>query len=470
MKSRRTPLRPEYAIPLAAAVLAGVVVVSWLSLTGPADVSRRVPVDREPLFVVEHTRKAGEPELTYGPGEPGALKGCWPQFRGADRTNTVSEGPTLARSWPAEGLKELWRLPVGSGYSGAAICDGRVYLADYDEENEGDAVRCLSLEDGQEIWRHFFPVFVKYEHGMSRAVPAVSGDHVVVVGPRCDVYCLDADTGELNWQMDLVDQFGTQVPEWHASQCPLIEDGNLILAPGGAPLMMAIDVDSGQTLWETPNPGEWGMTHSSIAGFDHPAGRQYVYCTTRGVVGVAASDGRLLWKFEDWKIPQAVVPTPVPVGKDRIFLSGGYESGCVMIHVTGQGAEMVAEEDFRLGHREFGAEQATPILYEGLIYGVIPSGQLACLAPSGERRWVSERKTRFELGPYIMVDGMLLVLHGRAGTLHLMDVGPGGYSELASARILSGREVWGPLAIVGDRLVARDFTEMVCVALPGASP
>ena len=134
---------------------------------------------------------------------------------------------------------------------------------DYDREHRQDALRCLSLADGQEIWRYAYPVAVKRNHGMSRTVPALTDKIVVAMGPKCHVVCLDTDSGNLRWGMDLVRQFGTTVPPWYAGQCPLIDGDAVILAPAG-PQAMLIAVSAagtnGQTgdiLWRTPNPRGW---------------------------------------------------------------------------------------------------------------------------------------------------------------------------------------------------------------------
>ena len=108
-----------------------------------------------------------------------------------------------------------------------------------------DAIRCLSLDDGREIWRYNYPVEIKRNHGMSRTVPAVSGGYVVTLGPKCQVYCLNAATGALAWKKDLVRECGTTVPPWYAGQCPLIDGDRVILAPGAR----AAD--------DVTRPGQW---------------------------------------------------------------------------------------------------------------------------------------------------------------------------------------------------------------------
>jgi len=442
-----------------------------------------------------------------GPGVPSVLKGSWPQFRGADRTNVVHEALELARAWPENGPRVLWKLPLGEGHAGAAIENGCVYLVDYDRDRGEDAVRCLSLDDAREVWRYNYSVKVKRNHGMSRTVPAVSERYVVSLGPKCNVTCLEARTGKLVWKFDLVKQFGAKIPEWYAGQCPLIDGDNVILAPGGNPLMMAVELATGRILWQTPNPapptadkpGGWAMTHSSIVPMVYQGNtnytkkpkstnvspgnlfvkfdpfaplvskgeRQYLYCTTEGVVGVSAADGRILWRKPDWKIKPVMVASPLVIDGERVFLASGYNSGSVMVRIK-QAASggLDTEELFRLKSTVFGADQQTPILYDGHIYGVTPPGQLACLDLNGNRLWSSGAAKHFGLGPFILADGLLFVLNDEAGTLHLVEARPDAYRELASAHLLDGHDAWGPIAIAAGRLILRDLTTMVCIELP----
>ena len=453
----------------------------WLRYTGPAPVSPRLPGQEQRLDLPARPAVAtmtNPGTLVPGEGEPSTtLLGTWPQFRGADRTNTVRDAPSaqsprrLARVWSEGEPRILWSVEVGEGYAGAAIANGCVYLLDYDREKEEDALRCLSLDDGREVWRYTYSVRIKRNHGMSRTVPAVTDRFVVSLGPMGHVHCLDARTGELIWRYDLVGEFGVEIPPWYAGQCPLIDGDRVILAPGADPLMMAVDLATGRIAWRTPNPGGWGMTHSSIMPMDLGGERQYLYCTTRGVVGVSAADGRVLWTYPGWTIKLATVASPLPIGDGRIFLSGGYNSGAAMIRLRPvAGGAWSVEEVFRLRATVFGSEQHTPILHEGHIYGMIPSREFACLDLEGNRLWTSGPARRFGsrgLGPYLLADGLLFVLTDE-GALHLLDASPDRYNELGSAQPLHGHEAWGPMAMASGRLVLRDLTSLVCLEVPVA--
>ena len=299
---------------------------------------------------------------------------------------------------------------------------------------------------------------------MSRTVPAVTNEHVVSLGPKCQVCCLDAVSGKYQWGIDLVREYGTTVPAWYAGQCPLIDGERVILAPGGSCLMLAVELATGKVLWKTPNPRDWKMTHVSIAPMDIGGRKTYVYCGHRGVAGVAADDGSLLWETPDWKISIATVATPVPVPDNKIFLSGGYEAGSMMLEITGAAAKWQAKPAFRLDADTFGATQQTPILFENHLYGVRPNGELVCLDLQGKLIWASGMSHRFGLGPFLIAQGRIFVMDDN-GELTMAQASPDGFHPLAHAKVLDGHDAWGPMALAGGRLIARDLTRLVCLDL-----
>jgi outer membrane protein assembly factor BamB len=363
----------------------------------------------------------------------------------------------------------LWRIPVGEGHAGAAIRNGCVYLVDYDREKQEDAIRCLSLDTGAEIWRYSYSVVVLRNHGMSRTVPSVDDRYLVAMGPKCNLTCLNSRTGELVWQHDLVKEYGTKVPLWYAAQCPFVENGRVIVAPGATPFIMALDLATGEVVWKTNVPDVTGMSHATIVPFDFQGRRQYVYLAREAVVGVAADTGELLWTHPTWHGLTAAVAGPVPVGDDRLFLCAGYGVGSIMLRLVAEGGAIHAEELYRLTEPQFGSEQHTPIFYKGDLYGAQPrpKGEMACMDLDGKRLWSSGTAARFEIGPYLIVNDLIVALDGGTGTLCLAKATPTGYNELVRAKVLAGHDAWAPMACVEGRLVLRDLTEMICVDLGG---
>jgi len=451
-------------IPMGFAV-AGVVclIYLWVSADAAPQLELRVPIaSNVPDDSADQLDIATQAELTTFDGKPADLPGAWPRFRGVNGDAIGHVDVAVARNWPAEGPTVLWSVNLGEGYAGAVVQDGRVYVVDYDQEKHGDAIRCFSLADGREIWRYFYPVKVKRNHGMSRTTPALTDKYVVTVGPKCHVACLDAATGQLHWFIDLVKDYGATVPAWYAGQCPLIDNGKVILGVGGESLIMAVDVETGEIAWQTPNPRGWEMTHSSLVPVEFEGQRMYVWCTSGGVVGVKAEDGELLWELTDWQIRIANVPTPVPVGDGRLFLSGGYNAGAMMIRLSKDTGQLAPEVGYRLAPEVFGSPQHTPIFFEGHLYGVRPDEQLVCLDLEGNVVWTSGSTHKFGLGPYTIINGLIYVMDDH-GKLTVAEATPTGYVQLVEADVLEGIDAWAPMAVAENRLILRDLTKMVCL-------
>ncbi len=452
-------------LPVAIGVAAIAALALWFAIGPGKPLSIRVPgTDHAPG---SESGTGVNPVLSgkvlHFDGQPAKLAGAWPQFRGTNFDAINREEVPLLRSWQPGEPRELWGVDVGEGYAGVAVRNGKVYLMDYDSEKKQDALRCFSLEDGREIWRFVYPVSVKRNHGMTRTVPVATDKLVIAMGPKCHVACVDAVSGELRWGIDLVREYGTTVPQWYAGQCPFLDGNAVILAPGGrTALLMAVDVETGKPIWRTPNPRGWKMTHASITPMEFAGERMYVYCADKGVVGVSARDGSILWETTDWKISIATVPSPIALEGGRIFFSGGYNAGSLMLQLKKEGDRFVAQTLYRLDPKIFGATQQSPIAYENHIYGIRPDGKFACLSLDGKVVWTSDATQTFGLGGFILSDGLIYALND-SGLLRLIQATPEKYTLLGQAQVLKGRESWGPPALAGGRLLVRDFTRLVCL-------
>jgi outer membrane protein assembly factor BamB len=412
-------------------------------------------------------------EFLTSDGVASELAGAWPSFRGPDRTNIVTDSPPLANDWGAEGPEVLWHIPVGEGYAAPAVLNGRVYLMDYDVEKRADAVRCLSLDDGREIWRRFYGNNIKRNHGMSRTIPAVTDRYLVGIGPKCHVVCLDSFSGDFLWGIDLQLDYGTEEPLWYAGQCPVIIDDVAIIAPAGDEvLMMGVACDTGDVLWTAPNPRGWVMSHSSIMPMTLLGRKMYVYMASGGICGVSAEPedtGALLWDVP--LVAKVVAPSPVQVADDLVFATTGYGEGSRLIRISESGGEYNAELVYDLPPDEILAcEQQTPIFHDGHLYSIMPKDagalkqQFVCYTPEGEMVWSSGQDNRFGLGPFLLADNKFFVLDDK-GTLTMFDALSKEYVQLGQAPVLDGHDSWGPLALAGTRLLVRDMNFMACVEL-----
>ena len=393
-----------------------------------------------------------------------ALAADWPQFRGPARDGISSE-QGLLRAWPDGGPEVLWSTAVAQGYAAPSVFAGKVYFNDYDEAQSEFLVRCLDLAEGVELWRFKERRRIRPNHAITRTVAASDGQYVFALDPKAVLHVLDAATGAEIWRKNLVQEYGAKIPPWYNGQNPLVAEDRILVAPAGtAALVVALDKATGAELWRTPNPEGWILSHASLmparlAGVD-----QYLFSVLEGTVGVAADDGRLLWHFP-FKFNLSISPSPLAVDDERVFITGGYDSGGAMFRVVRDGEVFSTEEIFVHPPTEWNSEVQTPILFADHLFAIGKKrrGLFTCLNLDGEQVWTSDGRAYFGLGSFILADGLFFILEGKTGMLRLLEASTAEYRELASAQILSGHDVWAPLVLSEGRLLIRDLNHLVCL-------
>lgn len=397
----------------------------------------------------------------------------WTRFRGQDYDNINKETTRLIDKWGASGPEILWKIPVGDGHAGPAIYDGRIYLLDYDESAKSDALRCLSLLNGEELWRRSYKVHLKRNHGLSRTIPAVSDKYVVSLGPRGQLMCVDRLKGDLLWGIDLEKDFNAEIPFWYTGQCPIIDHDTAVIAIGGSSLIAGIDCKTGKKVWETPNLHHWKMSHTSVMPMTFEGKKMYVYAAVGGICGISAggSDaGKILWESTEFS-PAVIAPSPLVLDKGLILIMAGYGAGSAMLKISKQGEQFTASVVQKYKPSEgMASEQQTAIYLNGYLYGIQPKDagalrdQFVCYKPTDCSKVVmsSGKTVRFGLGPYIYADGKFFILNDD-GEMTIAKASPAGFKVLDKARIIDGQDSWGPLAITGGYLLMRDSKQLVCI-------
>jgi outer membrane protein assembly factor BamB len=404
------------------------------------------------------------------------LSETWPRFRGGDYDNISKSPVKLIDKFGPEGPKILWSIELGEGHSGAAIYKGLAYVLDYDEQKRADMLRCFSLVDGKEMWVRGYQLNVKRNHGMSRTIPAVTEDFIVSMGPMCHVMCLERETANLLWGLDVAKEYESEVPLWYTGQCPLIDNGTAIIATGGKALMVAIDCRTGKKLWETPNPNGWKMSHSSVMPYTFGGRKMYVYSAVGGIVGIAADGddaGKVLWETPAWN-HSVVAPSPVCMPDGKIFMTAGYGAGSMMLQLTGSNGSYNIEPSYEYAPKDgLACEQQTPLLWQNHLFGILPKdggalrNQLVCVDPSDTRKivWSSGKEVRFGLGPYFIADNKMFILNDD-GTLTIARPSVDKYIQLDQVKVLvDGHDAWAPFAIANGYLIMRDADTMICIDL-----
>ena len=398
----------------------------------------------------------------------------WPQWRGPNRDG-VSGEVGLLKEWSPNGPKVLWKIPLGEGFSGISVSQGRVYTMF--SKGDDEFVVCLNATDGGEIWR--FRSDDNYYEGQGgngpRATPTIDGDLLFTISAYGKLYALNAGNGQKVWSHDLQQKFGSEMPRWGFSTSPLVDEELLLVEVGGKgeKSIAAFNKKNGDVIWSS---------HKDKLGYSSPITvtvkgiRQTIFLTGTKVVSVSPTDGTIYWKYP-WRTDFDInAATPIFIPPDKVFISSGYDTGAVMLQMRifvspdddraasvqireNQGAIRI-EEVWK--SRKMKNQFSSSVLHENHLYGFDNSILKCMAADTGEEQWKSRG---FGKGTVVLADGHLIILSDR-GKLRLAEATPAGYIEKASAKVLSGL-CWTVPTLATGRLYVRNETEMVCLDMTG---
>ncbi len=371
----------------------------------------------------------------------------WPRWRGPEANGVSRETEwnpqTLARP------RVRWRAGVGAGHACVSVAGERLYTAG----NAGgrDIISCLDAKTGKEIWRHAYPC-PPGNFGGPRATPAVEDGLVYTLGRQGQALCLDARTGAVLWQRDLIKEHRAQQLDYGLCGSPLVVgDAVIYNARAGG---IALHRRTGEKLWAGPEgPGGYA-TPVLVKSGDREG---VAIFSARELVVVDARGGERLWSFP-WTTPfDANAADPVPID-GKVLITSGWEQGCALLEPSGAGARPVWRNQSLRG------QFASPIHLDGFVYGIddnTPNGQLRCVdARTGEIKWT--QKGGFE---NLVVSGGRILAIDRRGVLTVAQAGSAGYRELGRAQVLgSGARNWTAPVIANGLLYCRNGDgELVCV-------
>ncbi len=406
----------------------------------------------------------------------------WPQWRGANRDGVLHE-TDLIKSFPGTKLQARWSAPVGPGYSGPTVAEGRVYVTDRgpeDAESEVERVLCFNAENGDLIWQHQYdcPYTISYRAG-PRASVTVHDQMAIAVGAMGHLKCFNATTGDLIWEHDLSAEYNVRMPIWGIAAAPLVyKDMVIQIAAGdGNACVVAFDLKSGRERWRAID---------EIAGYSAPIlirqGQQDVaVCWTgESVTGLNPETGDVFWSIP--MLPRNMpigVATPV-VQDDYLFVSSFYD-GAMLIELNQQHPEAKLLWH-RVGIDEKNTDAlhcmiSTPIIKGEHIYGADSYGELRCLdLKTGDRVW--EDKTAVPRARWATIhtirDGDREIMFNDQGELIFAQLSPDGFKEISRAKLIDrtrkqlnqrGGVTWSHPAIANGHIFIRNDKQLVCASL-----
>jgi outer membrane protein assembly factor BamB len=400
----------------------------------------------------------------------------WPQFQGPRRDGTSAE-TGLARTWPAGGPPVVWTIALGPGFGGAAVKGEEVYLLDREGEQK-DVLRCLDFKTGAERWRYAYEAPGRLDYQGSRSVPTVTDSRVYTIGGFGHVYCFDRATHQPVWSLRLEDRYpSADMPKWGWAQSPLLHEGRVYVAPLGSDVgLAALDAETGKEIWRS---GTLGTTHSTTAIVELFGTPQVLLVSVQGRRdGLLSSfdprTGAVLWTSGAYDniIP---IPAPLRIDDSRLFVTGGYEAGSVMLEVKRGGSGVETAEIFRIKR---GSQIHPPLLHGGHIYMLAnenwnekrrrAEGGLMCLDLQGQEQWRTGESPYIGRGGMLLADGMLIIQDGYNGALRLVEPNPQKFTLLAQANVFgvtddSDGRMWAPMALSQGKLLLRSQSELKCV-------
>lgn len=378
----------------------------------------------------------------------GMVRADWPQWRGANGDAKVSDFKP-PQTWPKE-LTQKWSMSVGAGDATPALVGNRLYV--FTRQGPAEVTQCLDADSGKQIWQD------KYEPGVSvqgaaaahpgpRSSPAVADGKVVTLGVSGVVSCFDAENGKVLWRKDPYKNW----PQFYTASSPIIVNGMCIAQLGGkgGGAMMAFDLATGDDKWKADTDGP---AYATPAVMTVDGAQQLVGQTDRSLIGVALSDGKLLWQLpaQPARMSQNAV---TPVIEGDVVIYSGQGKGTAAVKIEKQGDTFAPKELW--ANSDLSSGFATPVLKDGLLFGLSNKASFFCLdAKTGKTLWTSpSRRGERGFGSIVDVGSVVLALTPAAELIALKPDDKE-YSEQASIKLPDAQPYAYPV-VSGSRIFVK---------------
>jgi len=393
----------------------------------------------------------------------------WAQWRGPNRDGHAPSGQKFPATLNEE-PKVIWRLPAGPGLSSPVIAAGKVLA--FDAQNGDETLRLLDAKDGHELWRAAVDKPFSDSQGPTgpRGTPLIDGDRVYAVSCRGELQCRALADGKLIWRTSFVTNWGatfigekgnTPGAARHGNNGSPVIHGDLLIANAGGTNgagVIALDKRTGELRWKSQN---------DMAAYAAPivasvAGREQVISfTADGGLGLAANDGRFLWRYPMKTAFARHVGAPVVL--DDLVVLGSHQAGLVGLRITRDGDRQEAQPAWT--SKEAAINFSSPVRVGGQLYGLGPAKDLFCLdLADGKVRW---KHTGLAMGPADKAWVSLLAAGDRmlglsdTGTLVLFAAKPDAYEEFGQQQVCGSN--WCHPAYADGRLYLRDTKHWLCL-------
>ena len=409
----------------------------------------------------------------------------WPQWLGPNRDSVWAE-KNLIRSIPESGLKEVWRTPIESGFSGPAVAGDRVFVTDFvtgdgqHSFNPGrrsdvkgqERVLCLDRTTGKILWKVEYDCHYRISYSLGpRATPTVDGDRVYVLGAEGHLLCLATEDGKEIWKRNLKQDYGATTPIWGFAAHPLVDGERLFCVVGGkGSVAVAFDKKTGTEIWKALDASEQGYCPPTM--IEAGGVKQLLIFHPEAVNGMDPKTGKVYWS-------QALKPAYkmsiiAPIKYQDYLLTAALQKATLLLKLD---RDQPSVSEIWRG-KGTNPDHNPPVIYQDHIYGVDVRGQLRCIdLVTGDRKWESlatctnGRPANSTTGFIVRNDDHFYITTEQ-GELIIAKLSPDGYEELGRATMVeptaqcSGRKiVWSHPAFAHQCVFARNDKEIVCYSL-----
>ncbi len=396
----------------------------------------------------------------------------WPQWRGANRDGKAT-GFSAPAAWPAS-LTKKWQVAAGKGDATPVLVGEKLYA--FGRQGTDEVVTCLEAATGKTLWEAKYPASRDIDpkapdggHPGPRGTPVVAGGKIFTFGLGNVLSCFDAAKGTLVWRKQSSEDYQGASTKSAPSMSPIVVDGLCIVHVGDGFVgsVIAFDAASGQPKWKWD--GE-GPTNSSPMLLTVGGKKQLVILTSKSkeegsLVGLSLASGAILWQT-----PASQGDNTSPIIEGSTVICCGQGKGLFAVKIESRtrpspnNSDITPEGDLRPHYDEvftatalwtnkpLGAQIATPVLKDGLLFGY--NGSFFCAdAKTGATLWTDTAKRGQSVS--IVDAGPVLFALTIKGELIAYEPGKTQYKQLASYKV-AGTETWGHPVVAGTRIFVKD--------------
>ena len=394
----------------------------------------------------------------------------WPQWRGPERTGYVPSGAPVPKTLP-DSPKILWHIPIGNGVASPVVCAGKVFYLDH--QNAKEVVHAADAANGQVLWSAVLDDAQKDSQSTPgpRCTPLVDDNRVYAQSCRGELQCLNVTDGKMIWHTHFAKDFGAifigekgkaEGASRHGNTGSPLVDGDHLIAEVGGPgaSLVCFDKKTGAVIWKTESdvPGYAAPIVATVAGT-----KQVIAFMADGVMGVARSDGKFLWRVPVKTAFARHVTTPVVV--DDTVMVASQTAGLLGVKLTAEGDSIKAETAWTT--KDASINFSSPVTVGQYLYGLGMNKNLLCIdTKTGKQAWAKDgfltgKADKAHVGMIVAGENLLVLTDD--GQLAMVAADPTAFKEIGRVRVCTSN--WCNPAYSDGKLFLRDTNELICVQL-----